>query len=336
MNFLSLKTVDRLKSAHVRPARPNIVREAYMRALRRGGERWIFEIDPYVEVFRIRENVFALLTDVADSNATVWSYLILGPEKALLIDTSFGIGNLKNLVEVLSEGRTIVLANTHPSYDHSFGNCQFKKAYFQEYAKPKNEAQFHEHMWDYLFDENGKGKWLNFDKKDIIPFKHYDVEYIPNGYVFNLGEDYEVELIWLPGHHAGHCGFLDRKNRMLFAGDVAIAGGISIGRGFRQDAVYGQYCTVEALYDEFAKLITRLDEFDRVCPGHGMIDLPNYILVSIYNSMGEILENPNSYSSTSSLKQGSGVEFQMVHKDIPEINGFIGYTLSGVYKNQKV
>ena len=304
-----------------------------MRAMRRSANNWIFEMDPYAEVFQIRDNVFAMLTDVADSGGTVWMYLIVGEERALLIDTSFGIGDLKSLVQTLSGGKPIMLANTHPSYDHSFGNCQFEKAYFHEYAKPKNEAQFHEHMWDYLFNEDGSGKWLNFDRNDIIPFRPYEVEYVPNGHTFSLGPNHEVELIWLPGHHAGHCAFLDKKERILFAGDVAVAGGNSIGRGFRQDAVYGQYCTVEALRDEYAKLVTRLDEFDSVCPGHGYIDMPPSVLVSIYEALNSILEDPSQYERSSSLKQGSGVEFAMVHRSVPAINGSIGYTLAGVYKD---
>ena len=332
MDLNSLPQRSSLKSKHVRPGRQNLIRETYDRAMRRSEKRWIFEVDPYAEVFQIRDNVFALLTDVADSGATVWSYLINGPDKALLIDTSFGIGDLKSLVNILADGRPIVLANTHPSYDHSFGNCQFDKAYFQEFAQPKNEAQFHEHMWDYLFNEDGTGKWLDFDRNDIIKFRPYEVEYVPNGYIFNLGGDYDVELVWLPGHHAGHCGFLDKKGRMLIAGDVAIAGGISIGRGFRQDSVYGQYCTVEALRDEYTKLIARTDEFDSVCPGHGMIDMPPYILNAIYDTLNKILEDPNGYERSSSLLQGSGIEYAMVHRSIPNI-GSIGYTLAGVYMN---
>ena len=33
-----------------------------------------------------------------DGFADVWMYLVIGPEKALLIDTSFGIGDLKSRV----------------------------------------------------------------------------------------------------------------------------------------------------------------------------------------------------------------------------------------------
>ena len=90
----------------------------------------IYDVDPFVEVYQFRENFYGLLTNLLDGhNNFVWMYLIIGPEKAMLIDTSFGLGNLKGLVDEISNGKPVILANTHCSCDHSYGNCQFDKAY---------------------------------------------------------------------------------------------------------------------------------------------------------------------------------------------------------------
>ncbi len=44
------------------------------------------------------------------------------PEKALLIDTAFGLGDIKGLADYLSGGKELVVVNTRPHPDHGFGN----------------------------------------------------------------------------------------------------------------------------------------------------------------------------------------------------------------------
>ena len=118
--------------------------------------RRIYEENPYAEVYTFRENMYGIFTENADGHTDVWSYLILGPEKAMLIDTSFGIGNFKALADRLSGGREVIVANTHASYDHSYGNAWFDKAYCHKYIAPLMKTNQNPHIWDYLFDENGK------------------------------------------------------------------------------------------------------------------------------------------------------------------------------------
>ena len=47
--------------------------------------RRIYEENPYAEVYTFRENMYGIFTENADGHTDVWSYLILGPEKAMLI-----------------------------------------------------------------------------------------------------------------------------------------------------------------------------------------------------------------------------------------------------------
>ncbi len=49
---------------------------------------------------------------------------------------------------------------------------------------------------------------FQFDKSDLVAFKEYEIVGVPDGYVFDLGGEHEVELIYLPGHSCGHAGFL--------------------------------------------------------------------------------------------------------------------------------
>jgi hypothetical protein len=86
---------------------------AYMKLLReKDPTKRVYDIDPYCEVYRFRENIYGLLTDSLDGMGAPWMYLIIGPEKALLVDTSFGLGNLKGLVNELSGGMDLIVVNT--------------------------------------------------------------------------------------------------------------------------------------------------------------------------------------------------------------------------------
>ena len=56
-------------------------------------------------------------------------WLIIGPHKAMLIDTAYGLGDMKGLVDEITGGMPLIVANTHVGPDHVLGNCSFDKVY---------------------------------------------------------------------------------------------------------------------------------------------------------------------------------------------------------------
>jgi glyoxylase-like metal-dependent hydrolase (beta-lactamase superfamily II) len=90
-------------------------------------------------------------------------YLLLGLEKVLLIDTGFGVGDLKGLVDQITGGTPLVVVNTHAHFDHTYGNIQFDSLYCHDYEVPRLIAKQNPHIWDYLFDEQGNCIWIEFD-----------------------------------------------------------------------------------------------------------------------------------------------------------------------------
>jgi glyoxylase-like metal-dependent hydrolase (beta-lactamase superfamily II) len=114
----------------------------------------------------------------------------------LLVDTSFGLGNLKGLVNELSGGIDLIVVNTHASFDHSYGNCQFERACCHEYCVPYMEKQLSPYIWDCLFNEDGSCKWTEFEQNDLIFYRPYEIVGCPNGHIFNPGKDYDIELIF--------------------------------------------------------------------------------------------------------------------------------------------
>lgn len=313
----------------------NPIRWAYAKILREHDKTKQFfpEIDPYAEVYTFRDNVYGIYTHSLDGMGDPWIYLIDGPEKAMLIDTSFGVGNLRGLVEKLVGDKPIILANTHSSYDHSYGNFQFERAYCHIYEAPNLFNTMRPDIWDYLFDENGNCIWTEFDRSDLVEFKPYEVIGVPDGYTWDLGGGYEIELVFLPGHSNGHAGYLDKQNRILFAGDIACFGALGVGGG-RPNNPYSRYATVEALYNEYKKICARDDEFDGIFPGHGPVDMGNIVLRSAMEACEAVLNDPTCYDEkTETVRNG---EKRIGYKKKIYQSGYLQYNNKSLYMDREL
>lgn len=284
-----------LKSRRIKFDVPqNTISWAFMKELRENNKtRKIFEVNPYVEVYQFRENLYGLFTENCDGMGDVWMYLIIGPEKAMLIDTAFGLGDLKGLVDTITGGKELIVVNTHDHFDHAYGNCRFDKVYCHEYLVPYLTNQ-HAHMWDYLFDAWGDNIWLEFDKKDLPQYKPYEIVGVPDGYTWDLGGGYEVELIHTGGHAAGHAAYLDKTGRILFPGDnicsdVSGCGAVGTTRANGPHAE----CTLMSYYLERVRyLVSRLEEYDYIFPQHFMNNLESHMMLDVLDAVQSIVDEP--------------------------------------------
>lgn len=292
--------------------------EAWMKMLRSTNPtKKVYDVDPYVEVYQFRDNLYGLLSSLIDAGGFVWMWLIIGPEKAMLIDTSFGIGNLKGLVDEITGGMPLIVANTHCSCDHSYGNCQFDRTYCHKDLVADLNWKQDPRLWDYLINEDGSYLCVEFDKKDIIPFKKYEVVGVPNGYRFDLGKGYEVELMWTPAHQPGHAAYLDRQGRFLIGGDALSAGSIAISGGsdFHADQKHARDLfqgstiptedprrTVTAERDGLKRLAEHLDEFDSIFCGHGIQDFDSKLILDQIETCNQIIAHPDEFD----FEEGDG------------------------------
>lgn len=278
------------------------IRWSFMKILREYStlKQFYPDINPYAEVYKFRDNLYCIYTESLDGAGDPWIYLIDGPKKCMLIDTGFGVGNLKGLVKRLVGDKPIIVVNTHSHYDHAYGNCQFDKCYCHANEVPRMREKNNDKIWDYLFDENGKCKWTEFDRNDIVPYKEYEIVGVDDGYMFDLGDGYQVEAILLPGHSPGQCGYYDHHNHTIFIGDMTGIATVREGEPFQE------FCTVKAMNTALKKLQPRFEEIDGVFPGHGMLDQSSLVLQYLLDATQSILDNPMCYDVKKEITVGKG------------------------------
>ena len=278
-----------------KPEKEKVSRWSFLKVLREHSDLLEFypEINPYAECYKFRENTYCIFVPSAlASLGDMWNYLIIGPEKALLIDTALGLGNIRKLAEFLAGGKEVICVNTHNHLDHIGGNYYFDKVYINEYDVFGLKRQMTpDYFPSQLLDENGKGRYADFDPAYLAPFKEYEIVGVPDGYTFDLGQGYEVELMLLSGHTAGQSGLYDKQTGCFFIGDTTSA----LKESWEQ---HPELCTVRSLRDHMQAALDKYgDQMTGIFPGHGAIDLHPVTLQYIIDTANRIIEHPDWYDT---------------------------------------
>lgn len=222
-------------------------------------------------------------------------FLLLGEQKALLIDTAYGRGELPNLVEQLRESKELLVVNTHGHYDHTGGNPWFPRVHMHPNAMATADRAF--------------GR---IDPTWLANMPHPDYEKIPvdDGYVFDLGGR-EVEVLWTPAHCSSSLSFIDHKRRLLFSGDEFDAG----------QANLGAFESVGAFLKNCRRLKSREADFDFIMPNHNGCPIANVYLDDFITAAQHVVDGrPDlvSFDGLPEYKQshGGGVRVQVGHSCI--------------------
>lgn len=151
-------------------------------------------------------------------------YLIIGRNKAALIDTGAGIGNIREYVEALTNLPIIVLL-THAHIDHSAGSFYFSQVYLtSEDAKlldlEFNSNQCKEMKYALIQFARATNRQIGeIDIEDIVtPYKR-KFELLSDGDVFDLGT-ISLEILACPGHTKGSVMILIKELRTIIFGDA--------------------------------------------------------------------------------------------------------------------
>lgn len=156
------------------------------------------------------------------------AYLLEGSSEALLVDTGCGVGDLRGLIEQLTDLPVRVFL-THSHWDHIGNAAQFDDvlAHPRERA-PDGSVAIDGVAADFTHrPEQALSTWreegvalpdgFDPDAYDIDPVD--DVQAVYAGDVVELGGR-RLEVLALPGHSPGHLGLLDRERETLYGADI--------------------------------------------------------------------------------------------------------------------
>ena len=151
-------------------------------------------------------------------NASI--YLVLGEKKACLIDTAYGLTNLKELVEHYTD-LPVTVVNTHGHIDHVLGNHWFENCYLNSADK----FMYYEIIMEFSMMINEP--WVQDFYGDFV--KEIDAEEvnfpepqnISEGDIIDLGGKI-LEVYEMPGHTKGSIVLVDRTDKICFSGDSII------------------------------------------------------------------------------------------------------------------
>ncbi len=159
-------------------------------------------------------------------------FLLEGEERAMLIDTGMGVGDLRGAVEMITD-KPLVVVHTHGHIDHTGNARQFDEIWLHPADRhmPIPEALERRRFDAEHIAQRQKGSvGAPFNLFNLYP---YDIDVdlrepegpmpvvhdLYDGQRFDLGGRV-VTVYECPGHTPGEVVFLDETRRMLFAGDA--------------------------------------------------------------------------------------------------------------------
>lgn len=186
-----------------------------------------------------------------ENNSAPHPHIVIGEEKALLIDATNTTLPLREYIEEYVTDKPLMVASTHSHGDHTNANWMFEDLpiFMSEFAW--NEIQERRKM-DPVTAKWGKNKPGNYVPTLLKP-----------GDIIDLGNRI-IEVIPYEGSHSlGSLFYLDHKYGVLFPGDEIECGQMLV-MGKRSDV----NC-IERLRDNLQKLIDDWgDQITTLCPPH--------------------------------------------------------------------
>lgn len=151
-------------------------------------------------------------------------FVVVGTEKALVIDAGIGIGDLESVIRrITDKPLEVVASHNHP--DHIGGAYNFLEMWMhpsdidEKRIKENSNVEYRREYAELII--NREGKWFPYSlQNDIFAWpRPCKFKPIMDGHVFSLGGRH-VTAWHCPGHTRGELIFIDDLTQTLIAGDA--------------------------------------------------------------------------------------------------------------------
>jgi len=214
-------------------------------------------------------------------------YLVTGEEKACLLDTCTGAGNLKEFVESVTDlPLTVVVSHGH--MDHLGGAGRFEKVYMKKADMPIFEKHKSKEFRAEFFSDHLK---MSLVPEDFYQVPEEVFEDLPENTVLDLG-GVTVELLSFPGHTPGMVCPLIPEDRTFIIGD-ACDDNVLLFDPFSS--------SVRVYMDNLQKLKDLNEQYDRVYGNHGVFAFPKELIDNVLECCEKILCHEDAHIPISML-----------------------------------
>jgi glyoxylase-like metal-dependent hydrolase (beta-lactamase superfamily II) len=248
----------------------------------------------WFDVYRLTPGTYAIYEPNQFEEAI--SYLVEGSDRAVLIDTGNGIGDLRAVVESLTDLPVSVVL-THEHYDHVAGAWRFdeitafdNQASLARLAEGRSNESLQQYLTDdYLWKPLPEG----WDPSTWVIPPLVPTGLVRDGDFIDLGGR-TLEVIYTPGHSPGSMSLLDPTHRLLFTGDHFFPGPLY---AYPADVNLDDYIASNA------RLVERLSEYDWVLSGHNDPWVSSEVIPRVSEAFETILAGGGDYSEGDGLRR---------------------------------
>lgn len=208
----------------------------------------------------------------------VCMYLVEGTQRAALLDTGFGFGDLKGYVQSLTDKPCDVLLS-HGHLDHAGGAGQFETVYLN--PKDWELVKWHATRERRISDvEHGPGGMPDgVTAEDFLPSRTAPYLPLEEGDDFDLG-GVTVKPIAAIGHTAGSLIFLIPEDRVAVFGDAC---------GEHTLLLFAESVPIAQYREGLCHVRSFEGQYDTVLRNHGSFTSPKQILEDNIELCGDIL-----------------------------------------------
>lgn len=253
----------------------------------------------------------------------VISYLVIGSEKAMLVDTGMGLGNIKAVVEHLT-CKPVVVVNSHSHFDHVSDNWRFDEVHLLDVmlpgalgaedsgpvrscdvlragsSMPSDDENCTLEAYQMPGSPDPSEFW--FDYTDLTA-KPCNVVPINEGHVFDLGGGLSFRVIATPGHSDDGLMLVSDEYKMVFTGDTIYPGALYAHLSQSNLKLYRD--VVAGLADEYA-------DYTLFC-SHNNPMWEGSVLGDIAAAFDEVIAKKDSGESTETERfEFEGTDFAII------------------------
>lgn len=233
----------------------------------------------WFEVYEVEPDIYAIYEPFQWQE--VLSYLIVGSEYAVLFDTGNGIGDIKSVVDQLTDKPVRVL-NSHSHFDHIGGNYQFDEilSVATEFSLSRTNGNRSDELTMEVSPEalcKNLPAGVTEDDHQTRPFSISGT--IADGDVLEIGGR-KLEVLQIPGHTDDAIALLDRDAGFLWSGDSFYEGPIWL---------FFPETDLVAYRESVATLASLAPILKAVFPAHNMPKADPALLTQLRDNLDSVL-----------------------------------------------